>query len=82
MADDQAKGLADRQGRHDHAGIPDAPHRTPKGLRHGFGVNAILKNAPLNLLQKWLGHADLKTTAIYADALGQEEQQIAARMWD
>ena len=64
------------------AGIPDAPHRTPKGLRHGFGVNAILKNAPLNLLQKWLGHADLKTTAIYADAIGQEEQQIAARMWD
>lgn len=40
------------------AGIPDAPHRSPKGLRHGFGV-----------------------TAIYADAVGKEEQHIAARMW-
>lgn len=24
------------------AGIPDASHRSPKGLRHGFGVHAIV----------------------------------------
>jgi hypothetical protein len=28
-----------------------------------------------------LGHAQLTTTAIYADAVGEEEQSIAARMW-
>jgi len=32
-------------------------------------------------LQKWLGHAQLSTTAIYANAIGKEEQDIAARMW-
>ncbi|MGE4325954.1 MAG: hypothetical protein AB7E21_07575, partial [Pseudodonghicola sp.] len=37
------------------AGLPDAPHRSPKGLRHGFGM--------------------------HADAVGKEEQDIAARMW-
>lgn len=63
------------------AGIPDGPHACPKGLRHGFGVNAIKKGIPLNMLEKWLGHAQLSTTAIYANAIGQEEQDIAARMW-
>ena len=63
------------------AGIPDAPQRSPKGLRHGFGVNAAVNGIPLHMLQKWLGHAHLSTTAIYADAVGREEQDIAARMW-
>ena len=63
------------------AGLPDAPHRSPKGLRHGFGVNAAVSGVPLNMLQKWLGHAQLSTTAIYADAVGKEEQDIARRMW-
>lgn len=63
------------------AGIPDAPHRSPKGLRHGFGVNATVNGIPLNMLQKWMGHAQLSTTAIYADAVGKEEQEVAARMW-
>ncbi len=64
------------------AGIPEGPHRCPKGLRHGYGINAILKGAPLNMLQKWMGHSDIKTTAIYADAVGPEEQGIAARLWE
>ncbi len=57
------------------------PHATPKGLRHGFGVAAIQTGIPLNLLQRWLGHAQLTTTAIYANAVGPEERNIAARMW-
>ena len=63
------------------AGIPDAPHQSPKGLRHGFGINAVVNGIPLHMLQKWMGHAQLTTTTIYADAIGKEEQDIAARMW-
>ena len=59
----------------------DGPHASPKGLRHGFGVAAVTAGIPLNLVQKWLGHAQLSTTAIYADAVGAEEQGIAQRMW-
>lgn len=54
---------------------------TPKGLRHGFGVRAVQTGVPLNLVQKWLGHAQLSTTAIYANAVGPEEYAIAERMW-
>jgi integrase/recombinase XerD len=56
-------------------------HATPKGLRHGFGIKAVVSNVPLNMAQKWLGHAQLATTAIYANATGPEEKQIAERMW-
>jgi len=63
------------------AGIGKGPHACPKGLRHGFGVAAVSKGIALNMVQKWLGHAQLTTTAIYANAVGEEEQSIAARMW-
>lgn len=71
--------------RHVCAVIKDAkisgPHATPKGLRHGFGIKAVTSGVPLNALQIWLGHAQLSTTSIYADATGLEAKQLAERMW-
>lgn len=64
------------------AGIALGPHATPKGLRHGFGLHAIRCGVPVNLVQRWLGHASMNTTAIYLQAMGSEERAIAARMWD
>lgn len=63
------------------AGITAGPHQTAKGLRHAFGIHAVRSNVPLNMVQRWLGHASLTTTAIYTDALGAEERELAARMW-
>ncbi|HLH97047.1 MAG TPA: site-specific integrase [Xanthobacteraceae bacterium] len=54
---------------------------SPKGLRHGFGANAILSNVPQHLIQRWLGHASPETTAIYTDLIGDEERAFARRMW-
>jgi integrase/recombinase XerD len=62
------------------AGLAGVP-ASPKGLRHGFGVAAVTAGIPLNLVQKWLGHAQLSTTAVYANAVGAEEKDIARRMW-
>lgn len=62
------------------AGISGTP-ATPKGLRHGFGVNAFQSNVPPHLVQRWLGHASLRTTAIYGDVVGADERAFAARMW-
>jgi integrase/recombinase XerD len=63
----------------DAAGL-DGPQASPKGLRHGFGVAAVSAGIPRNLVQKWLGHAQLTTTTIYTDATGAEEKDIARRM--
>jgi integrase len=57
------------------------PYASPKALRHGFAVGALNANIPLTLVQKWLGHSRLSTTAIYANAVGDEERAIASRFW-
>ncbi len=54
---------------------------SPKGLRHAFGVLGLQSGVPLNLVSRWLGHAKLETTAIYAEAIGEEEKAIAQRFW-
>ena len=67
----------------DKAGIDTTlPHATPKGLRHGFAIHALSKEVPLNMVSKWLGHADLKTTAFYLNAVGVEQRDFASRMWN
>src|SRR5260370_38323039 len=42
---------------------------------------AVSKGIALNMIQKWLGHAHLSTTSIYANAVGGKEQNNALRMW-
>jgi integrase len=62
------------------AGIADT-FAKPKALRHGFGVEAGQKGVQLNMVQRWMGHARIETTAIYAAALGEEERALAQRTW-
>lgn len=57
-------------------------HATPKGLRHSFAIHCLEKQIPLNMVSRWMGHSSMTTTAIYANALGQEERTIAARLWN
>lgn len=63
------------------AGI-EGVQASPKGLRHGFGVACIERNIPVNVVQKWLGHASPNTTAIYLQVVGTEERQFASRLWE
>jgi integrase/recombinase XerD len=57
------------------------PANQAKALRHGFAIHALQKGVPLNQVSKWLGHSSITTTAIYANALGEEERNLAAKMW-
>lgn len=63
------------------AAFLQGPHVSPKGLRHGFAVQAMQASVPLTVIQRWLGHADIKTTAIYATVSGPEERAMARRLW-
>jgi integrase/recombinase XerD len=53
----------------------------PKGLRHGFAVACLAQKIPLPTVQKWLGHARMETTAIYLEVSGDEERELAKRLW-
>ena len=52
-----------------------------RGLRHSFGVTAVTKGIPLNIVQRLLGHASITTTTIYTEASGPEERAIVSRFW-
>lgn len=54
---------------------------SPKGLRHGFAIACVAQNIPLTTIQKWLGHARLETTAIYLGLSGDDERNLARRLW-
>jgi len=54
---------------------------SPKGLRHGFAVACLAQKIPLPTVQKWLGHARMETTAIYLEVSGNEERELAKRLW-
>ncbi len=58
------------------------PLRKPKALRHAFAIEAVQRGVPLNIVQRWLGHARIETTAIYTAALGEEERLLARRSWE
>lgn len=62
------------------AGIAEA-QAMPKALRHGFGIANAEQNVPPALTQRWMGHARLETTAIYQQAIGEEERSFAQRLW-
>ncbi len=57
------------------------PQATPKGLRHGFGMKCAELKIPLNMIQKWMGHSQMETTAIYLNAMGDEERDMASGLW-
>ena len=56
-------------------------HACPKGLRHSFGVTAVLNGVPLNKIKKWMGHESITTTEIYLDIVGKEERALYSKMW-
>ena len=44
------------------------PGASPHWLRHAHASHAIDNGAPITLVSQTLGHADLKTTSVYAHA--------------
>jgi integrase len=62
------------------AGVRE-PLATPRAVRHAFGVDAVQNGVALNILQRWMGHARIETTAIYANVIGKEERALARRTW-
>ena len=50
-------------------------------IEHAPAQASKVSAVPLTMLSKWMGHAEIEASAIYANAGGPEEQHLAARMW-
>ena len=53
-------------------------------LRHTFGTRMAAVGVPMRTLQEWMGHADFKTTLIYADYSPDErrDRDLVARAFE
>lgn len=55
---------------------------TPKGLRHSFVIKHQELGTPEHLIQRWAGWSSRDMMEIYGNAVGQEEQTLARRLWE
>jgi hypothetical protein len=44
-------------------------------------VGTLQASVPLNMVQKWMGHARISTTLIYTNVSGPEERFFAEKFW-
>jgi site-specific recombinase XerD len=62
-------------------GVPPDRAR-PHALRHGHAVHALNNRAPLNVIQKALGHASIHTTSLYLDVTAEDvAREYSAIAW-
>ena len=59
----------------------EAPHSTPRGLRHGLGVHMAMVGVPESQIQKILGHSSPQMTAIYTNVIGKERRELISKIW-
>lgn len=59
----------------------DGIKASPKGLRHGFAIACVTGGIPITTVQRWLGHTQLETTSVYLDFVGEDERELAKRIW-
>ncbi|SHL75250.1 site-specific integrase [Hymenobacter psychrotolerans] len=50
--------------------------------RHTFATQSLLRGMPVEVLQKILGHASIKTTLVYAKIVEDFQHQTMRRIWD
>ncbi len=50
--------------------------------RHTFATQSLMRGMPVEVLQKVLGHANIKTTLIYAKVVEDFQHQTMRRVWE
>lgn len=58
---------------------PDFPHLHPHLLRHSRAMNLYINGMPLPMISEWLGHTQLETTTIYAQATTEMKRKASEK---
>ena len=68
MSDDNVARFMNKYEKMVRESDPEYPHLHPHLLRRSRAMNLYIHGMPLPLISEWLGHTQLETTTIYAQA--------------
>lgn len=57
------------------------PYACPKGLRHSFAVELLMKGVDISQIRLLLGHAWIGTTERYLRLIPGDQRQLVSRIW-
>lgn len=81
MSDDNVARFMNKYEKMVRESDPEYPHLHPHLLRRSRAMNLYIHGMPLPLISEWLGHTQLETTTIYAQATT-EMKRLAANKSD
>lgn len=79
MSDDNVARFMNKYENKIRETIPDYPHLHPHLLRHSRAMNLYIYGMPLTMISEWLGHTQLETTTIYAQATTEMKRRQAEK---
>ena len=57
------------------------PYACPKGLRHSFAVELLMKGVDISQIRLLLGHSWIGTTERYLRLIPSDQRQLVSRIW-
>lgn len=77
MSDDNVARFMKKYEKNIRETHPEYPHLHPHLLRHSRAMNLYIYGMPLPMISEWLGHTQLETTTIYAQATTEMKRKAA-----
>lgn len=79
MSDDNVARFMNKYEKMVRESDPEYPHLHPHLLRRSRAMNLYIHGMPLPLISEWLGHTQLETTTIYAQATTEMKRLAASK---
>ena len=79
MSDDNVARFMNKYEKKIRETYPSFPHLHPHLLRHSRAMNLYIYGMPLAMISEWLGHTQLETTTIYAQATTEMKRKQAEK---
>lgn len=79
MSDDNVARFMNKYEQKIRETYPDFPHLHPHLLRHSRAMNLYIYGMPLPMISDWLGHTQLETTTIYAQATTEMKRKASEK---
>lgn len=68
MSSDNVQRFIEKYGAKARSQMPSIPHLHPHLFRHTRAMHLYMAGMPLEMVAQWLGHSQIETSLIYANA--------------